>query len=184
MKVSELYENYYKEDIDAMNKWADELYQESFAIHFRQQRDLYSRLQSVSRPITDEELETIMTTVPLELFEVSEKLSQFKIRLEVVKLKIKEKQAQIIEQSLETTITAKQQEAEAKTLEDKVVSILHQSIINRVTNEIDFSKELVMSAKKIYASRRATEEAAGITNAPQSDLPEYRPDFPNKQYVG
>lgn len=177
--------NEFIEDIEAVNEWAEEVYQKHFQSHFVEQQELYKRVKSVSNPITDAELEEILTNLPLELFTVSESLSKFKTSIEVMKLRMKEKQADVMKDSIEKTITAKQQEAELATIEESLVITVYKGIVSRVQNEMDFSRELIMSAKKIYDSRRQAESAMPVSPIEEKEtLPEYNGDFSGKTYVG
>lgn len=177
--------NEFIEDIEAVNNWAEEVYQKHFQSHFVEQQELYRRVKSSANPITDTELEQILTDLPLELFTVSESLSKFKTSIEVMKLRLKEKQADVMKESQEKTVTGRQQEAELATLEENLVITVYKGIVSRVQNEMDFSRELIMSAKKIYDSRRQTESSMPVSPVEEKDsLPEYNGSFSGKTYVG
>lgn len=177
--------NEFIEDIDAVNNWAEEVYQKHFQSHFTEQQELYKRVKSSSNPITDTELEQILTDLPLELFTVSESLSKFKTTIEVMKLKMKEKQADMMKSSSEKTITGRQQEAELATIEESLVITVYKGIVSRVQNEMDFSRELIMSAKKIYDSRRQSESSMPVSPIEEKEvLPDYNGSFSGKRYVG
>lgn len=145
------------EDVQSVIDWCDELYDINFSSFFQGQRDLFKRLQSKTHLITDEELEWILTSIPLQLFTVAERLSQIKITQEVIKMKNKKDTIDKINESTQSTQTKKKEEAEYLMLEHKLVDTVYSSIINRVENEISFSRELIMSAKKIWDRRRQTE---------------------------
>lgn len=163
------------EDIDATQSWADELYQKSFGNYLKDVRNLYSKLEDKKRPITDAELEDILTTLPLQLITISEILGQFKISKEVVTLTVKQKEAEHIKNSSATSVTQKKEEASTAVLEYKLVQTVYASVINRVENEISFSRELIMSAKKIWDARRSTDNVNPIASVvtDESELPEY-----------
>ena len=167
----------FSEDIDAVQSWSDEIYQSHFSEYFKDQRDLYMRLKSKQHPITDSELEDILTTMPLELFTVSEILSQFKVSMEVIKIKVKQLEAEKVAESEQKAMTNKKEEAALKTLEHKLLSTVYSTVISRVTNEIDFSRELIMGAKKIWDSRRNTDSSNPVGHVVNDDstLPDYRP---------
>ena len=78
------------DDIDAVQKWCNEMYDHSFASYFEETRKLYERMKSNSRIITDDELSDILTLTPLNLFSVSEELNRFRLNYDVIKLKVKE----------------------------------------------------------------------------------------------
>ena len=77
----------FKEDIDETVKWCNDQYDKMFAVYFKEVRELHKRLQSASRPITDDELQQILVDLPMQLFSASEQLSQYKTALEVIKLR-------------------------------------------------------------------------------------------------
>lgn len=152
-----------EEDIQSVDNWCEELYQKYFAEYFSRQRTLYTRLESKSHPITDSELEDILTSTPLDLFTVSEKLSSMKTSHEVIKLRNKQKMAELKKNSSASTITQKTEDAEIQMIEDKILDTAYASVISRVENEISFSKELIMGAKKIWDRRSQTENANPVS---------------------
>ena len=181
--LKELYSQY-SEDIDAVISWCDEIYQAKFASYFSKQRDLYHRLHSKQHPITDSELEQILTEIPLDLFSVSEVLSQFRISQEVVKLRTTQKKADIVNSSIESTLTKRQEVASLSILEDKLLQTAYSTVIERVEHEMTFSRELIMGAKKIWDSRRQAEESNPVGEVvPGSDLPEYNRNTAGKTYI-
>lgn len=175
----------YSEDIDAVTAWCNEIYEAKFASYFNTQRELYNRLNSKQHPITDSELEQILTEMPLDLFSVSEILSQFRVSQEVVKIKTTQKKADIVDNCSEPTITKRQEVASLAILEDKLLQTAYSTVIERVEREMSFSRELIMGAKKIWDSRRQTEEANPVGEVvPGSNLPEYNVTRSNqKSYI-
>lgn len=149
-----------QEDFDAADKMVDEIYNKYFAKYFIKEAEMYSRFKDVDIPINDLELSWIITALPLELFSVSNSLAQFKQHLEIVKLKMKQRKSlKIDSDDLDT--------------EYKLMAIIYTSVITRVEQEISFSKELIMGAKKVWDARRSGETTPiGEVNI-QSDLPEY-----------
>lgn len=176
----------YTKDVSSTIDWCNELYQSKFASFFESQRYLYDRLKSKSKPITDEELEEILTYIPLQLFTVSEELSSFRTSYEVIKLKIKEKAAQVEKTCGLSTITARKEEAIAQTIEDNLLAVAYSNIINRVEHEVSFSRELIMGAKKIWDSRRQTDSTlpVGEVNVDHPELPDYKiPNTKPSSYI-
>lgn len=147
--------NSMKCEVDEVNSWAEDEYSKYFASYFKGEKELYDRMKSNSDPITDEELEWILTDLPLELFSVTEQLSKMKIAQEVIKLNIKEKERAYITSATEGSMTQKKEEAQALTMEDRLLVDIYDSIMERVNKQMSFSKELIMSAKKIWDARRA-----------------------------
>lgn len=173
----------YAQDIDAVSRWSSEIYDNNFKEYFEIPHNLYKRLSCKTRPITDEELSQILIDCPLQLFTAAESLSQFKISQQVIKLKISEKRANHIKSSDETTVTKKQESADMAVLEDKLLNTVYSAIIDRVEREISYSRELIMGAKKIWDSRRRTEESNPVDEV--SQLPEYdiNASRKGKQYI-
>lgn len=161
--------------LDTVQEWYQELYTKKFEKYFRNQTDLYKRLQSESRSITDSELETILIDIPLDLFSVAETLNTLKLYMEVLKLSIKPKIKEISQNSTESTQTKRDQYAEMQVIGDRILIKVYESVINQVENQITFSKELIMSAKKLWDARRRTEDVNPISTAnPISEnIPEY-----------
>ena len=139
------------------------LYNKYFGQYFHIQKELYRRVQDTDKPITDEELETVLTDLPLELIEVSEALSKFQISQEVVKLRAKEESAK------DTSDDIKEYE---------LMSKIYTAVNERVSKKVSFSRELIMSCKKIWDRRKDTDNVTPIGPIDTS-LPEYTP--PSKQ---
>lgn len=164
----------HQKNIDDVLSWCEEMYQSNFAKYFTEQRQLYKRLQSKRSPITDDELEDILTSIPLQLFTVSEEISRVHIMHRVVKLRIKEIAAEVEKHSNASTATARKEEAAIAILEDKLLELAYSTILERVEHEMSFSRELIMGAKKIWDARRRTDEANPVTEHSEMDtLPEY-----------
>ena len=173
----------YTEDIQDVISWCDDMYNAYFASYFIEVRSLFARMQSKSKPITDAELEKILTELPLSLFSVSEVLNNFKLSQEVIKLKIKQTEFNIIQSSDNIKSESKRREsASISTLEDKLLTSAYDSVINRVDKEISFSRELIMGAKKIWDARRRTDDVNPIGEITSDDLPDYDVSS-SKRYV-
>ena len=102
-------QNEFSDDIEVVSDWCEEIYQNNFASHFSESRELFLRLKSKTQPITDEELSWILINLPLNLFDVSEVLNKFKVNQEVVKLRNKQKESDLVKASIETTATNRQE---------------------------------------------------------------------------
>lgn len=150
-----------KEDFDAADGLVDELYDKYFTKYFTKEGELYTKFQSTDIAITDEELEWILLTLPLDLKAASNALAQFKQHNEIVKLKIKQRKASGDSDELDE--------------EFKLMSIIYSSVITRVEADISFSKELIMGAKKVWDARRKTEQVNPI-NEVSTELPLYTAD--------
>ena len=153
-----------KEDFDAADNLVDDIYKKYFSRYFRKEAEMHNRFKDAEKPITDEELEWLITSLPLELFAVANALAQFKQHNEIVKLKIKQRKGK------------KELEDDGLDDEYKLMSIIYASVITRVEQEISFSKELIMGAKKVWDARKSGEKpiTGGISN--DIPLPEYTVD--------
>lgn len=179
MQVSAI-EATYKHEFDDISNWCTSKYNELFSEYFKEMHQLYGRFSSNIKPITDDELEVILTTIPLRLYAAAEKLNEIKVRIEVIKLHIKQDKHDSMLNSEATSQTARREEAAFSVIEDELLLKVYTSLVERIESEISASKELIMSAKKIWTSRR---EAENISNAAKDvNLPDYS-DMDGKQYI-
>lgn len=163
-----------KEDFDAADKLVEDIYNRYFLPYFQKEVEMHNRFKDVDVPINDTELSWIITALPLELFSAANALSQFKQHNEIVKLKIKQRKGK-----------DKDPDPDGLSEEYKLMSIIYSSVISRVEQEMSFSKELIMGAKKVWDARRSGEQApiGEVVPAPEPELPEYRVDtYPNVKY--
>lgn len=183
----------YKPDLDAVTSLSDEMYQKFFEDNFSQIQQMYRRMKSVKSPITDEELEYILTMFPLELFEVSESLNTIKLNLEVIKLKNKEalidaknrlrEEANSLGLNKTDSTAYISENLPARTVDQDLILKVYDSVISRVESERTFSRELIMGAKKVWDSRRSAEESMPIDAVSgMDDLPDYR-DTQGRSYI-
>lgn len=160
-----------KDEIEATMDIIQTEYDKRFADTFKKVKEIYKRMQSEVRPINDTELGWVLVDLPMLLFDVSEQVSQLKAAYEVGKLSCKEKLHTFVEQSTAKTVALKQIEAEAKLSEYKADLVIYHTLIQRVENEIDLARELIMGAKKIWDSRRKTEQVNPIAPVPEYKAP-------------
>ena len=161
-----------KEDFISADALVSEIYDKYFARYFKKEIEMHERFNDASVSITDNELEWLITSLPLELFSVATALAQFKQHNEIVKLKIKQrknKDKDAVDDGLEE--------------EYKLMSIIYVSVITRVEQEISFSKELIMGAKKVWDARRSGDRAPIGEKLPEPDLPGYRLDANNNPRI-
>lgn len=151
-----------KEDFDAADALVDKIYDKYFARYFKKEAEMHIRFKDAEVPITDKELEWLITSLPLELFSVSNALAQFKQHNEIVKLKIKQRKSK-----------DKAEVDDGLDDEYKLMSIIYASVITRVEQEISFSKELIMGAKKVWDARRSGEKSPIAESIPEPTLPDY-----------
>ena len=151
-----------QEDFTTSDAFIEDIYTKYFSQYFSREQDLYNRFKSTTTPITDSELEWIITSLPLDLFAASEALAQFKSHNEIIKLTIKNRK--------KTNTTDDQSDLDT---EYKIMGIVYSAVINRVESQISLSKELIMGAKKVWDARRKTEQVPiNEVNSP-NDLPDY-----------
>ncbi len=163
----------FESSMSDIESWCNNQYQDYFSEYFINVKNLYLRLKSESKPITDQELEQILTDLPLELFSVSEVLNNFKLKSELISLEVKKEKREVENRSEASTQTARRDEANFSVIEDEFLIKAYNLIIDRVEHEISFSRELIMSAKKIWAARRDAEVVALPSDKSIEDLPNY-----------
>ena len=150
----------YKEDLQEVSLMADEIYEQNFSSFFQVQRDLASSLKQ-GDDISDSELQDVLISAPLRLFEVSESLNRFRLSLEVLRTRIKSNKREVerkikeayFDQDMKITQAELAKEVEEETAADDMLIKLYEFAIKRVENEMSYSKELIMSAKKIFTAR-------------------------------
>lgn len=173
----------YADDIESVRKWCDDFYEKYFSEHLSGFRDAFNRLKKSGNKITDDELETLLITLPIRLFDASEVLSGTKIALSTVRIGIKQKESKIITKCKESgnSAAASKEMAANSVLDDQILVYAYDSIINRVESEISFCREIIMSAKKIWDARRRTESANPVS--PVESLPDFVPDDRTQSYI-
>ena len=145
------------------------VYNKTFAEFFTLNSDLYKRLHSESRPITDDELQSILMDLPLEMMSASEELSSLKLTREVLKIQIDAVYQSTYSKSSEKTDALRRCEGTASVVDLKYQLAAYDSIISRVESKISFSRELIMSAKKIWDARRQTESTMPVATKDYSE---------------
>lgn len=183
----------FQEDITAVESFADEIYDKEFASFFQLSHDLHNRVTNKKKPVTDSELEEILTTVPLNMIQISERLNKYRTALDVIRTKMKAKRRELVKESSGVTKTEREEDANAAMAEYEIICIAYTNIIQRVDNQISFSRELVMCAKKLWDARHArpvnpvseataTDKSGGKYST--ETLPEYIPTaYEDKMYI-
>ena len=150
-----------QEDFNAADTLVDDIYTRYFGKFFKKVSEMFTRFRDADVPITDKELEWIITSLPLDLFSVANALAQFKQHNEIVKLKIKQRKNENVDAT------------DGLDEEYKLMTIIYASVITRVEQEIAFSKELIMGTKKVWDARRSSERPPiGAVNV-NPVLPDY-----------
>ena len=70
---------------------ADKIYSELVGNYFDEVIELKQRFDFNQNPVTDDELEKILTVLPLRMFKISEALSKATLTNQIAKIKAKEK---------------------------------------------------------------------------------------------
>ena len=194
----------YRDSLVSMDEMYASIYDVKFKDNFELVNVLYERMQSKTNPITDSELSEILTTLPLNLFKISEKLNELRLNREVIKLQNYDKKAEFTRKiSVECELECEQYENITKSekkkaiadriklamAENDVIVAVYDAVIERVESEVSFSRELIMGAKKIWDARRNAEKANPVApvvpEQTPDDLPNYIVQNPlaNKTYI-
>lgn len=164
--VKDLYDNSYKDDLIGARDWCNELYNDRFSIYFEKVRELYPKFQNRLNPIADSDIEWILMDLPMNMIAASEALNNTRLEFELMKLKkneIKSKSSGIMSKG----------EVISYMLPHELLVSAYGSVISRVENELSFSRELIMGAKKVWDSRRSGENIHPVSPVVPDDLPEY-----------
>lgn len=179
MNIQNTINNYTKE-FSELDSWIQQIYDDYFLSDFDRIRHLYDRFKSDSSPITDDELEEILTYAPLDLFTATENLSKLKTHRDVLKI---EKKAMDAKSKSDKTPNL---DASANL---EITILVLSNITDRVDREISFTKELIMATKKIWDRRKAAETiGAGVdtsTDFTDTELPVYQTNSESvsQQYI-
>ena len=68
------------------------------------------------------------------------------------------------------------------TIEDELMISIYSKLIERVNSQISYSKELIMSAKKLWDRRKEAESAMPVTPVDPAAVP-YNPNESRKRSV-
>lgn len=172
----------YRDDIDAIQNWVNEMFGAVFGQSFQEWDSLYGQLKDTDCPISTPDLERLLTVLPLDLVDASERLNGIRLTYETVKLKNKDRERDLhrhYSQSGELSAADKKDLVESSMSEYRLYAIAYGTLIARAEGKITFCKEMVMAAKKIFDSRTATESAVPIGERPAGDLPPYQIPAPS-----
>lgn len=155
-----------EEAITAYEAEAERIYNACFSEYFSSVHILKDRLYSEKRPITDSELEEVLTNLPLNLFLVAEKMEQLKLRVAIVNKYIKDRSYEF-EHSPDVT----KKDIPHLLSEEKFKVDMYTIIIERAQSEVSIAKELIMACKKLWDARRKIEESNPVQPPKQNSLP-------------
>lgn len=178
-------ETRYQKDIDAVIKYQNKVYDKMFSKEFSEVKSLSDMIKkSGYKSLSDEVLEIILMDVPLKLFDVAEKLNQLELTLQVLKLKLKERKIELKhdENVRNMNSTMLSEFVSENTIEDELMISIYSKLIERVNSQISYSKELIMSAKKLWDRRKEAESAMPVTPVDPAAVP-YNPNESRKRPV-
>lgn len=169
----------YSPDFSEANDLVLQIYTKNFSHFFDIVDKFYYSMQKEKNKLSDEELEEILIDLPLNLFEVSDKVTGLRIQLEVTKLKNRE-----VRENIRTAIDSSdafsdmsktdRKEAVARATASSMVPYelladVYEVLLDLISNKVSFAKELIMSAKKVWTSRRETEDSMPVAEPDTSD---------------
>ena len=178
-------ESQYQQDIDAVIQYQNEVYDTMFSKEFSEVKRLSDMIKkSGYKSPSDEILEIILMDVPLKMFDVAEKLNQLELTLQVLKLKLKEKKIELkhdeIARNMNSTMLS--EFVSENTIEDELMISIYSKLIERVNSQISYSKELIMSAKKLWDRRKEAESAMPVAPVDPAAVP-YDPNESKKRPI-
>lgn len=168
-----------KEAAGDISEWSEREYTSKFSTYFEGVLDVYDSMKADGNRMSDEQLEWILTSVPMQMMLVSEELSRYKLNDECLKLYTKKLEREYADSSECKTVSARKDDAADQVIEYKMLHSAYSSVISRVESEIAFARELIMSAKKIWDARVRTYEANPVVQD-DKELKDYTP----KTYIG
>lgn len=183
MQIKSFIDTQHREYIEDIENWCNEQYQLHFKDCFDSVRKIHHSMESQVRPISDTELEWILTELPMKLFSISESLNKYKLEHEVVKLRKKTIKLELDDEAkklAQEDILSKSDMkswVDAQLSEHDILLAAYSSVISRIESEISFSKELIMGCKKIWDSRRKSETSNPVNPIDSQNidnLPDYR----------
>lgn len=153
---------------DELVEWCDDIYNENILPHFKEVNEFYSKIEkSEWHPISDDDLEMILTTLPLKLYEVTEAIHRLRVHHSIMKFNAKRGHV--------FTNDDNPVEDKVATQAMQVVADAYESIITRAERETSFCRELIMSAKKIWDARKRSEAAMPVGEVvPENKLRGYK----------
>lgn len=167
----------FESEVGDLTAWVNSQYDEHFADLFSVVNDLKVRFESDTNPISDEELERILSELPLSMIEISEQVNAYKLKAEANKLKVDSYRTILMESAEGGTKQERSDKIEVELFNMKLLQCAYTSLISRVDRELVYAKELIMGAKKIWTARRQMDPAlmaAEAAEASLDDLPERR----------
>lgn len=167
----------FMDEIGDITDWVDSQYRDYFWDAFSVLDELATRFESDYAPISDADLERIMTDLPLMLIDASERLNAYKLKSEAIKLKITNVEYAASEAVSGGTKQEREKYVKASSMNYKLLQCAYSSLIDRVDRKLVYSKELIMGAKKVWTARKQADPATVAAENRDSGLdtlPDYR----------
>lgn len=180
MQIEQFRKENYEEYIDDISGWVDSQYEKHFKKCFDSINQIHESMNSQSRTISDTELEWTLTDLPMLLFSISEDINKVRLEREVIKLRKKTVEAELTkkaEQMVSEKLMSKtcvKSYVDTELAEHDILLAAYDCLITRVESEISISRELIMGCKKIWDSRRRTENVNPVNPVvPSKEVPNY-----------
>lgn len=157
-------------EIAEVQELCESVYSENFGSYFYDANELFNKVKKHDYIIRDSELEWILTTLPINLFSVSEAISHLRVAQEVIKSEIKKQEYSVTQTSNAKTVSERKEEAAIASIDNRLLLSVYDSVITRVETEVSMSRELIMGAKKIWDSRKRTDASMPVNPV---NLPDY-----------
>jgi len=168
--------NEFQSNIDDANQTANRIYSDNFDTYFSNVRELGNRMRSAIQPITDQELEDVLTVLPLNLFSAAEAVNRLKLDMEIIKLESKKRKVEIQKNLPEKSKISKSDWIASELADSEIALAIYSSVISRAESEMTYCKELIMGCKKIWDGRRSAEKSNPVGELNIDTLPEYQKD--------
>lgn len=173
---------------EEMRSFSKELYDVNFKKYFQlmQEFHIYEETADTVK-LSSEDLERVLTELPMDLFYASENINKLRLELEVLKLKLKRLRREVSSypDSVELFTIGPDNDI---SLEDQLFGVeilvkIYESVISRAENERSACKEFIMGAKKLWDSRKSAEQSNPVKEVvPDEYLPDYHP-MSGKSYI-
>ena len=164
-KVEEYIPDSIYSTITECRKYYQSVYDTDIAPYFNKLQEIQAQLSN--NKITDEQLEYVLSSLPLDLIDISEYLSRYQIELESLKLAIKSAEVDL-RNRLVSDSDVKYKETEIKEivkasfLVNRQIVVCYETLIERINRQLSYCREFIMGCKKIWDRRRQSESTVPI----------------------
>lgn len=201
--LTDVYDSNYRAEAESLRSWCDSMYQTYFGGCYSLVDTIRTKVYVdesgfVHGKLSDEDLEQILTELPLDMYTAAESLNKLRLEYEMVKLKFKEIKRSITQKVRDDVIATyidvdsphSKSEIESeiaseialRLVEHELLIKAYDVVMTRAENEKSACRELIMGAKKLWDSRRAADNTNPVGEV-VPDLPDYQPDMSHKSYI-